>query len=195
MINILYCKNNITDKLKKATKVPAMVDNPIYDGRVYESIHTQLDTLESPTVQITDGFDNNGEPYNTAPIYLPKEPALEKCDRSTILYNVDLPRSKSLVFSDDALNISRATSVSIPFTKMSGKQQNKHNSTIVLTGDDLVGADNTEIKDATLPSDLVSSANSVVLADMDENYTIMRPAGAITGVRRLGELYPEDTDN
>ena len=201
MINIIIAKIIIiTGKIKKTTKVPAMVDNPIYDGRVYESIHTQLDTLGSPTVQITDGFDNNDEPYNTAPTYSSKEAALEECDRSTILYNVDLPRSKSLVFknlsvlSDDASNISRTTSVSVPFIKMSGKQQNKHKSTIDLTGDDLVGLDNTETKGAALSSDLVSSVNSTVHADMNENYVIMRPAGAITSVRRLGELYPKDTD-
>ena len=162
-----------------------MVDNPMYDGPVYESVHTQFDTLAS-TKSTGDEHCNSPTCISSSSI-----PALQ--DKSTVLY-VDQPRSKSFVTSypsvpndeSESANILRAESVSVPVTKKSGKQQNKLNLTLTLTGSDSTGSGTTESKSAALPyaSGPTSAINQ--LRDIDENYAVML-------VSEWSELSPEDT--
>ena len=99
--------------------------------------------------------------------------------------------------TSDALNISRSTSVSIPVIKKMGKQRNKLNLTLTLTGTDSTsstGSHNSQYN----TTESISAVNPAVLRDVDDNYTVMSPAGrgALVGMadHEWSELSPGDTD-
>ncbi len=177
-------KNNVCD---------AMVPNPIYDGPLYESVHTQFDSLAT---QASCQPRNTHSPTCSS---TSSEAALQ--DKAAVRY-VPQPRSKSFVCGgpslpsneSDAANIPRATSISeaLPAIRKSGKQRNKLNLTLSLAANESITSENA--RDAR-PCDPVSAINPMALTSVDENYAIMSPAGALANKSLpKNELSPEDTD-
>ena len=190
------------DKIAKSANnvCNAMVHNPIYDGPVYESVQQQFETLTATTLRaarMTDSDNSVNQPCNS-------QPSTPTSSEKSVRYvdpPVQLPkmRSKSFVSNDhahastsasDAANIPRSTSVSVPVTKKAGKQRNKLNLTLTLDGNDSTGPSAMQNKTCGP----ISAVNPVVLRDVEDNYTVMSPAGTFTGAAKWIELSPEDTD-
>ena len=176
----------------------AMVNNPIYDGPVYESIHRQFDSLTSTTLraaQMSDSEDSHccnsqastssekSDRYVDPPVQPPK------------------PRSKSFASNDPAHFststcaaeiVPRSTSISVPsVNKKTGKQRNKFNLTLTLNENagpsDPVATQTNKMH----MCGLISAVNPAVLRDEEDNYTVMSP---VDRSGKWNELSPEDTD-
>ena len=175
-----------------------MVNNPIYDGPVYESIHRQFDSLTSTTLraaQMSDSEDSHccnsqastssekSDRYVDPPVQPPK------------------PRSKSFASNDPAHFststcaaeiVPRSTSISVPsVNKKTGKQRNKFNLTLTLNENagpsDPVATQTNKMH----MCGLISAVNPAVLRDEEDNYTVMSP---VDRSGKWNELSPEDTD-
>ena len=180
-----------------------MVQNPIYDGPVYESVHPQFETLASATKQAASISNTSiDQPCNSQPSTpTSSEKSIRYVDPpSSVL--VSKPRSKSFLShpsapESDTENIPRSTSISVPVIKKIGKQRNKLNLTLTLTGTDSTGATGSHNAQNST-AEPISAVNPIVLRDVDDNYTVMSPAGrgALVGTAdsEWSELSPEDTD-
>ena len=177
-----------------------MVHNPIYDGPVYESVQPQFETLISVTKR-------GASTSNTSSVDQPcsSQPSTPTSSEKSIRY-VDPPtsvqasktRCKSFLShpsapEGDAENLPRSTSVSVPVIRKTGKQRNKLNLTLTLTGTDSIGTTGSHNAQNST-TEPISAVNPVVLRDVDENYTVMSPAGALVGGAENSELSPEDAD-
>ena len=177
-----------------------MVHNPIYDGPVYESVQQQFNTLTATTLQASD---------SSADCPCSSQPSTPTSSEKSVRY-VDPPtpaqvpktRSKSFLShpsatESDTKNIPRSTSVSIPVINKTGKQRNKLNLTLTLTGTDSTSATRSHNAQRSI-AEPISAVNPIVLRDVDDNYTVMSPAGhgALVGMAdsEWSELSPEDTD-
>ena len=196
MIKFLYY---VDKKLNDSTSrvYNAMVHNPIYDGPVYESVQQQFNTLTATTLNASDtSADHPCSSQPSTPTSSEKSiryvdpPTPAQISKTRILSHPSAPES-------DTENIPRSTSVSVPVIKKSGKQRNKLNLTLTLTGTDSTGATGSHnAQDST--AEPILAVNPVVLRDVDDNYTVMSPAGrgALVGMadHEWSELSPEDTD-
>ena len=193
-----------------------MVHNPIYDGPVYESVQQQFETLTAATLQAAASTNTSAtvdQPCNS-PACTPNTSALQ--DKSVRYVDSHVHksqlRSKSFVSngypnpsaprSSDETNIPRSTSVSIPATKKSAKERNKLHLTLPL-GDNINNSGHStgpQLQLAQFNQDAASEPKSgskpcVNLADMDDNYAVMSPAGVLASslYAGWGEISPEDT--
>ena len=169
-----------------------MVNNPIYDGPVYESIHRQFDSLTSTTLQaarVSDSENSLNQCCNSQ-----ASTSSEKSDRYVDPpVQPPKPRSKSFVSIDhthcsisacNTAGVPRSTSISVPtITKKTGKQRNKLNLKLALNGNHSAESDKT--------CGQISAVNPMLRGNEEDNYTVMSPA------RQFGkwnEISPEDTD-
>ena len=176
-----------------------MVDNPIYDGPLYESVHTQFETLTKQTTSTANTSTCNSQPSTPTS----SEKSIRYVDPPSSAHQTSKIRSKSFLShpsapEGDTENIPRCTSVSVPVIKKIPKQRNKLHLTLTLTGTDSAVA--TEAHDHSAQnctSKIISAVNPVVLRDVDDNYAVMSPAGGhrtLVGTDGWSELSPEDTD-
>ena len=181
----------------------AMVHNPIYDGPVYESVHPQFESLESATKQAASTSNTFVTQPCNSQLSTPtsSEKSLRYVDPPSSAL-VSKPRSKSFLChpsdpESDTENIPRSMSISVPVIKKAGKQRNKLNLTLTLIGTAADSTGTTGSHNAQNSNvEPVSSVNPAVLRDVDDNYTVMSPAGrsALVGMAEWSELSPEHTD-
>ena len=131
-------------------------------------------------------------------------------DRDKTVRYIDQPihppqtRSKALVSNGqsspsdtacDAANIPRSTSVSIPATKRNRKERNKLHLTLSLSGTDS-GHTTGIIHNHQSTNATATGPIAAVLTDVDDNYSVMSPAGVLDSslnAGQWGEVSPEDT--
>lgn len=173
----------------------AMVNNPIYDGPVYESIHRQFDSLTSTTLRAAQILDSDNSLNHSQ-----ASTCSEKSDRYVDPpVQAPKPRSKSFVSSDhthssistcEAGNVLRSTSVSVP--KKTGKQRNILNLTLTLNRNHSAEQDVMQTNHKTCGQ--ISAVNPVLRVDEEDNYTVMSPAGQCIRNAKWSEISPEETD-
>ena len=129
-----------------------MVNNPIYDGHVYEIVQQQFETLTATTLKATEISNCDNSVYQICS----SQPSTPMSSEKSVRYvdppvqSPNLMQSKSFVSSEHTLspNLPRSTNVnSVPVTKKTGK--NKLN--------------------------LDRNASS----DLDDNYAVMSPTGPL----------------
>lgn len=186
----------------------AMVHNPIYDGDgpVYESVQNREETqLPADTIQSTEPTDRQ---YDSLHVSTPPATSALQSDTTlnTVRY-VDQPlhlhgklfvHTKTSPSDSDAVSIPRSTSVSIPparvmALKKNGQERNKLHLTLSLGG-----SGTNHFTGEVVPRSPPNASS--VLADGDEAYTVMSPAGSLC--RSLNSrhacdevLAPEETVN
>ena len=147
-----------------------MVNNPIYDGPVYESVQLQFDTLRSLTTTTQD-TSTTTSPESTANSPLIPDELTQQSQRvrSKSLSSKECPSLEHL--APPANGAGRSTSVSVPATKKKGMGQNKSHLVLSLTGND--APPNSGV---VIPQSHGSMAG--ISWERDENYMIMSPASA-----------------
>ena len=172
-----------------------MVQNPIYDGPVYESVRRQFDNLSTTTERTAadEGNTLSDRPCNS------KISSSNSSEKSIRYVNQPVQMAsknfRSMSFGSGSPSLSsaagsnpRSTSVSIPFTsKKTGKERNKLHLTLTLTENDL---------NATAESHkpVIRSTNPVALMDVDKNYMVMSPISVLSdSPNAVLEWSPEDT--
>ena len=175
-----------------------MVPNPIYSGPLYESVQPHFETLTS-VMALSSGeqqcSSRASTPSSSEKSVRYVDPPSHSPKNRSKSFASSGPSHSSMPISDTS-NIARSTSVSIPAIKKSGKQRNKLNLTLTLTGTDLTGTTGVQNSQSST-SEPISAVNPVVLMDVDDNYTVMSPVAGrsvLAGMAEWSELSPEDTD-
>lgn len=174
-----------------------MVQNPIYDGPVYESVRRQFDNLTITTERTASGEGNtlSDRPCNSE-VSCPNssEKSVRYVDQPVQMASKNIRsmsfRSGSSPLSSSSGSNPRSTSVSIPFTsKKTGKERNKLHLTLTLNESDL----NAAAESHDNQKSAIRSTNPVALMDVDKNYMVMSPISVLSGSpNAVLEWSPED---
>ena len=190
-----------------------MVNNPIYDGPVYESVQPQFETLTTSTLQAEAVVDTSAnQPCNVSQS---NSSTSEDKPQNTVRY-VDQPINSSQLQSKlfhfmhismlqqymDRGLVPGSSSVSVPVTRMmalkkNGKERNKLHLTLSLGGSEPRHPTANDLTSTTMLRPVpMACVNPAVLCNVDEYYTVMSPAGVLAGSLNAGwsELSPEDTE-